>query len=211
MIDTVIFDFDGTLANTNQMIINSFKHIYNVFHEKECDEEYVISTFGEPLKLTLSRDFGKFNFEDVIACYREYQINRFNDEVTLYETVEETLEYLKDKNIKMGIATSRLRNSTISALEKFNVAKYFDVVICADDVEKHKPDKEPLMKAINELKSTPDKTLYVGDSKFDMECALNASATPALAGWQHGSHELAAKYNIKYVLEKMWDLTKIIM
>ncbi len=210
MIDTVIFDFDGTLANTNQMIINSFRHIYNVFHEKECDEKYVLSTFGETLAATLTRDFGEFNFEDVIACYRDYQKDRFNDEVTLYETVEETLEYLKNKNIKMGIATSRLRNSTVSALEKFNVAKYFDVIISADDVEKHKPDKEPLIKAINALNSTPDKTLYVGDSRFDMECAANAEVIPILAGWQHGAAELAEKYNIKYVLNKMWDLTEVV-
>lgn len=210
MINTVIFDFDGTLADTNRMIINSFNHIYTVFHEKECDEDYVKSTFGEPLTLTLSRDFGKFNFEDVIECYRDYQRDRFNDEVTLYETVEETLEYLKNKNIKMGIATSRLKNSTISALDKFDISKYFNVVISADDVEKHKPDKEPLMKAINELKSTPDKTLYVGDSKFDMECALNAGAIPALVGWQHDSDLLAAKYNILHVLKKMWDLTNLV-
>lgn len=210
MIDTVIFDFDGTLANTNQMIINSFKHIYSVFHNEECDENYVMNTFGEPLALTLTRDFGQYNFEDVIACYREYQNDRFLDEVTLYETVNDTLEYLKSKNIKIGIATSRLKNSTLSALKNFNIEKYFDVVIAADDVEKHKPDKEPLIKAINELKSSPDKTLYVGDSRFDMECAINANATPVLAGWQHGSKELAEKYSIKHVLEKMWDITKII-
>ncbi len=210
MIDTVIFDFDGTLANTNRIIINSFKHIYTVFREEECDEDYVLSTFGEPLSLTLTRDFGQFNFEDVIACYREYQKDRFNDEVILYETVVETLEYLKNKNIKMGIATSRLRNSTISALEKFDIAKYFGAVVSADDVEKHKPDKEPLIKTINMLESFSEKTLYVGDSRFDMECAINAKATPVLAGWQRGSEELAEKYKIKYVLEKMWDLTKII-
>ncbi len=210
MIDTVVFDFDGTLANTNQMIINSFKHIYSVFRKEDCDEKYVMSTFGEPLALTLSRDFGSFNFDDVIACYRDYQKDRFNDEVTLYETVAETLEYLKNKNIKMGIATSRLKNSTLPALEKFNIKKYFNAVVSADDVEKHKPDKEPLMKAINKLESTPEKTLYVGDSRFDMECAINAEATPVLAGWQHGSDELAEKYNIKHVLDKMWDITKII-
>lgn len=210
MIDTVVFDFDGTLADTNQVVINSFKHIYSVFRHEKCDEEYVMGTFGEPLALTLSRDFGKFNFEDVIACYREYQKDRFGQEVTLYDTVEETLKYLKNKNIKMGIATSRLKSSTLSALENFDVAKYFRVVISAEDVEKHKPDKEPLMKAIEGLESTPGKTLYVGDSKFDMECAINAKATPALAGWQHGSEELAAKYGIEYVLYKMWDLTEII-
>lgn len=210
MIDTVLFDFDGTLANTNQVIINSFKHISNVFRKEECSDEYVVNTFGEPLGLTLERDYGEFNFEDVMACYREYQESRFIDEVFLYETVEETLEFLKNKNIKLGIVTSRMRNSTLSALEKFNIKKYFDVFVCADDVEKHKPDKEPLIKAINELKSTTENTLYVGDSKFDIECALNAGVTPVLAGWQHGSKELIEKYNVKYVLEKMYDITNLL-
>jgi len=210
MIDTVIFDFDGTLADTNQMIINSFKHVYSVFLQKECSEEYIMSTFGEPLELTLTRDFEKFSYEDVVSRYRDYQKDRFNQEVTLYETVEDTLKYLKNKNIKLGIATSRLKNSTVSALETFNIAKYFDVIVSADDVTKHKPDKEPLMKAINELKSTTEKTLYVGDSKFDMECAINALATPVLVGWQLNSNALAKKYNIKHVLEKMWDLTNLI-
>ena len=91
MIDTVIFDFDGTLADTNQLIINSFKHIYDKFHEGECNECYILSTFGEPLELTLKRDFGNFDFEEVIANYREYQVDRFEKEVRLYDTVEETL------------------------------------------------------------------------------------------------------------------------
>lgn len=210
MIDTIIFDFDGTLANTNQMIINSFRHIYSSFLEEECSEEYIMSTFGEPLELTLRRDFGKFPFEDVIDAYRNYQRDRFNQEVTLYETVEETLKYLKSKNIKLGIATSRLRHSTVSALENFNINCYFDSVVSADDVQKHKPDKEPLMKVITELNTTADRTLYVGDSKFDMECAINASTTPVLVGWQSNSRELAEKYNIKHVLDKMWDITKLI-
>ncbi|MFA9422328.1 MAG: HAD-IA family hydrolase [Sedimentibacter sp.] len=210
MIDTVIFDFDGTLANTNQMIINSFKYIYLKFLQKECGEEYIMSTFGEPLKITLGRDFEKFNYLEVISAYRDYQSERFNEEVTLYETVEETLEYLKNKDIKMGIVTSRLRNSTISALETFNISKYFDVIVAADDVEKHKPDKEPLIRAINELKGTTENTLYVGDSKFDMECAINAITTPVLVGWQLNSSILAENYKIKNVLEKMWDLTSLI-
>jgi pyrophosphatase PpaX len=88
--------------------------------------------------------------------------------------------------------------------------KYFQVVISADDVTKHKPDKEPLIKAISELNSTPENTLYVGDSKFDMECAINAGVSPVLVGWQKNSEELAAKYNVKHVIDKMWDLTKII-
>lgn len=210
MITTALFDFDGTLANTNQLIINSFRHIYSSFCNKDCDEEYIMSTFGEPLNLTITRDFGEYDFEDVIAKYREYQVDRFYDEVFLYDTVPETLEFLKSKGIRLGIVTSRMKRSTLEALDKFNIKQYFDVVVTADDVEKHKPHKEPLIKAINELKTSVDKTLYVGDSKFDMECAINAETTPVLVGWQSNSDELAQKYKVKHVLEKMWDLTKLI-
>lgn len=210
MIKTLIFDFDGTLIDTNQVIINSFKHIYKVFHNKEADVDYVLSTFGEPLVLTLSRDFGQYNYDDVIKTYREYQKQRFNDEVTLYDTVTETLDYLYEKNIKMGIATSRLRTSTYDALKNFKIEKYFSSVVSADDVEKHKPDKEPAVKVLNSLNTKSSEALFVGDSKFDIECALNAQITPVLVGWHKESRELAKAYNVKYLLNQMWDLTKII-
>ncbi|WP_313344136.1 HAD-IA family hydrolase [Sedimentibacter sp.] len=210
MIDTVIFDFDGTLADTSQIVINSFKHIYSVFRNEDCDEDYVMSTFGEPLRLTLQRDFEAYDFEDVITCYREYQVERFNDEVRLYETVKETLDYLKDKNIKMGITTSRLRNSTLEAVNNFNIKKYFDAIITADDVKKHKPDKEPLIKTMELLNSKAENTLYVGDSRFDMECAINSNVIPVLCGWHKLSEELKNQYNVKYVLNKMIDIKEII-
>ncbi len=210
MIDTVIFDFDGTLADTNQLIVNSFKHIYTKYYDGKCDEDYILSTFGEPLELTLRRDFGDFEYEDVLGSYREYQTERFEKEVKLYETVEETIKHLIEKDIKIGIATSRLRDSTLSALEKFNIDKYFQVIVAADDVVNHKPDKEPLIKTIKALDSSTDKTLYVGDSRFDIECAINAQVTPVLVGWHTSSGELKEQYSINHLLDKMWDLTKLI-
>lgn len=210
MITTALFDFDGTLADTNQLIINSFKHIYSVYKNIDCSEEYILSTFGEPLHTSILRDFGSYNYEEVMSCYRDYQHDRFNKEVILYDTVPETLEYLKNRKIKMGIVTSRMRSSTLNALKNFKIDKYFDVVISADDTENHKPHKEPLLMALNKLNSSASESLYIGDSKYDMECAINAQSTPVLAGWQPNSGKLAEQYNIKYVLEKMWDLTKLI-
>jgi pyrophosphatase PpaX len=72
MIDTVIFDFDGTLADTNNLIINSFKHIYCKYYDGKCDVDYILSTFGEPLEKTLKRDFRSFKYEDVLKSYREF-------------------------------------------------------------------------------------------------------------------------------------------
>lgn len=210
MIDTVIFDFDGTLADTGPLIISSFKHIHRKFHDRVCDEEYIMSTFGEPLELTLKRDFGDFDFNHVLASYREYQNGKFKEHVKLYDTVKETLEYIENKNLKMGIATSRLRASTLSALKILNIEEYFEVVVCVDDVVNHKPDKEPLIKVVNGLESHTDKSLYVGDSKYDMESAINAQIKPVLVGWHPDFEILKEKYKVEHTLDKMWDLTDLI-
>ncbi|NLJ57840.1 MAG: HAD-IA family hydrolase [Tissierellia bacterium] len=210
MINTVIFDFDGTLADTSGLVLNSFKHIYSKYHNRKCDEEYILSIFGEPLEITLRREFADFKFEDVMTSYREYQNDKFEKDVKVFDTVIETLDYLKSNNFKLGIATSRLRASTLWALKVLKIDKYFEVLVAVDDVIKHKPNKEALIKVINQLNSSTESSLYVGDSKYDMECALNAEVTPVLVGWHSNSKSLAEEYNIKHILDKMWDLTELL-
>lgn len=209
MINTVIFDFDGTLADTNELIINSFKHIYT-YYNQAWDEDYIRSTFGEPLRLVISRDFSEYDVDVVIERYRKYQVHRFENEVFLYDTVEETLEYLHKNGIKMGIATSRSKDSAVKALKKFGINHYFQSIVAVEDVQNHKPNKEPLVKCMKELNSEFDQTLYVGDSKFDIECAINAGVVPVLVGWQSNSQELATTYEVKHVLHNMRDLLGLV-
>ncbi|MFZ7132223.1 MAG: HAD family hydrolase [Eubacteriales bacterium] len=209
MIDTVIFDFDGTIANTNNLIINSFRHIFDDYN-KPWDESYIRSTFGEPLRKVISRDFSAYDVDEVLTKYRGYQVNRFNTEVFLYPTVTQTLACLYKKRIKMGIATSRTKDSTLKALDYFNVIHYFESVVAVEDVQNHKPHKEPLLKCIKELNSKSYTTLYVGDSKFDLECAKHAGVLPILVGWHSNAQALAAEYDVKYVLNKMEDLTDLL-
>ena len=209
MLDTVVFDFDGTLADTSELIINSFQTVYKKFFGEEKPVEYISQFFGEPLKVTIEREFPQ-PFEDVFNEYREYQSGKFNNDVKLFNNAAEILQYLKSKNIKTAIVTSRMRESVIKALNYFNIDKYFDVVIAVNDTINHKPHPEPLLKAINLLGTSPDKTLFVGDSRFDMECAINSNVTPILCGWHKLSKELKNQYNIKYVLDKMIDIKKIV-
>ncbi len=210
MLDTVVFDFDGTLADTSELIINSFQTVYKKFFGEEKPVEYISQFFGEPLKVTIEREFPQ-PFEDVFNEYREYQSGKFNNDVKLFNNAAEILQYLKSKNIKTAIVTSRMRESVIKALNYFNIDKYFDVVIAVNDTINHKPHPEPLLKAINLLGTSPDKTLFVGDSRFDMECANNAGAIPVLTGWHAGSEELKNQYDIKYVINDLYEISRIIV
>ncbi|RBP61322.1 pyrophosphatase PpaX [Alkalibaculum bacchi] len=209
MITTIIFDFDGTLLETTELVKNSFKHICQVYN-KEYNEEYILSTFGEPLASVISRDYKEYDVDEVLRTYRNYQEKRFDNEVSLYDSVYETLKYLYEKEYKLGIATSRLKDSTLKALEQFDIAHFFKCIITADDVVNPKPHKEPLEKAMILLDSKPKETMYVGDASIDMICAQNAGVLPALVGWQSNSIELAKEHGIKHLLSTMKDLISIV-
>lgn len=209
MIDTVVFDFDGTLADTSELIINSFQTVYKKFLGEEKPVEYIMETFGEPLKVTIEREFTQ-PFDDVFKEYRKYQSERFKDDVRLFDNALETLQYLKSKNIKTAVVTARMRESVLNALKDFGIDKYFDVVIAIEDTANHKPHPEPLLKAINLLSTNPNKVLFVGDSKFDMECANRAGAIPVLIGWHAGADILKKQYDVKYVVNDLYEITKLI-
>lgn len=205
MIDTVIFDFDGTLANTGPLIVKSFQNIYKKYYGVEKPEEYILSTFGEPLKVTIEREFQE-PYDEVFKAYRKYQDDNFEKEVKLFPGVKETLIELKNRNIKMGVVTARMRESTLFALEMLGILKYFDVVVAVDDTINHKPHPEPLIKAMDMLKTNNKQTLFVGDSRYDMECADNAHTFSALCAWHNGYEDLVNQYNVTYVLNNMFDL-----
>lgn len=209
MLDTVIFDFDGTLADTSGLVINSFQTVYKKFHGEEKPVEYISKFFGEPLKVTLEREFTQ-PLEEVMKEYREYQVSRFNDDVKLFNNTREILQYLKSKNIKTAIVTSRMKFSVEQALRDYDIDKYFDVVIAIEDTKNHKPHPEPLWKAIDYLNTSADKVLFVGDSKFDIECAINANVTPVLVAWSIEVEKLKNQYNIKHVIDDFSYIEKLI-
>ena len=209
MIDAVVFDFDGTLADTSELIIKSFQTVYKKFLGEEKPEEVIRGFFGEPLKVTIKREFPQ-SYEEVFKEYRQYQSERFDTYVRLFDNAKKTLKYLKSKNIKTAVVTSRIRESVINAMKTFNIEKYFDEVVAVNDTVNHKPHPEPLIKAIGLLNVSADRVLFAGDSRFDMECAVRAGITPVLAGWHTGSDELAKQYNVKYVINNLYEITGLI-
>ncbi len=74
---TVLFDLDGTLLDTNKMIIESWKHTHRTLRQIEKDEAEIVATFGEPLRQTLEKEFPDIPFDDSAKVYREYQTARF--------------------------------------------------------------------------------------------------------------------------------------
>ena len=168
-IKNILFDLDGTLLDTNELIIQSFQHTYQRHLNKQVDKEEIIKNFGEILKITLDREFGEAG-EEAIKTYRNFQVENFEKLIAIHEGVKEGVIELHRQGYKLGIVTSRLNDSAIRGLNHFGLKDYFECIIGADDTDKHKPDPTPAFLALKELGGKVEETLFVGDSPFDVLC-----------------------------------------
>lgn len=210
MIDTIIFDFDGTLINTNDVIIAAWQHTYRKYLNCEKPVEHITKCFGEPLLITMAREFPGVEPEESAEVYRKHQRDRADELVKLFPGIVDMLKVLKEKGFKLGIVTSRTGESTDFYLNKFGIADYFDGVVSCDDTDKHKPDPEPLLLGLKKLGAEKDCTLMIGDSPFDMKCANNAGVRTVLVDWRiAGSEEQLSRCRVDYFIKEPMELLEI--
>ena len=183
MIDTVLFDFDGTIMDTNDVIIGSWQHVYNTLRGEDGDMEYILSTFGEPLELSMENSFPEVPMEESVQIYRDWHHENFMDMIKLFPGIEEMLKEVRTRGYKTGIATSRLRKSLNMGLDKYDLKQYFDVIVAVEDVEAAKPAPDMIYKVLDMLDSKPETAIMVGDSRLDIACARNAGVPSVLVGW----------------------------
>ena len=211
-IDTVIFDFDGTVMDTNNVILNSWQHTFRTLENREEKPETIIKTFGEPLELTMKNFFPDVPVEESIAIYRSYHYDNFGKLISVFPGMKELIQELKDKNYKLGLVTSRLRKTTMQGLEAYGLLPYFEVIVTADDTTKHKPDPEPLNIALEKLGAAPEHSVMVGDTMFDILCARNAGVKSVLVSWSMAvtEEEKNGPDRPDYISEKAEDLKEIL-
>lgn len=215
MIDTVLFDFDGTIMDTNDVIIGSWQHVYKTLRGEEGDLEYILSTFGEPLEYSMETSFPEVSVDESVKIYRDWHRERFLDMIKLFPGVREMLQEVKARGYKTAIASSRLRFTLNQGLDKYDLGKYFDTVVAVEDAENGKPAPDIVLNTLERLDSKPETSIMVGDSRLDILCAHNAGVPAVLVGW---SATLAGKTKEDFpqgeapdfIIDKPSDLLDII-
>lgn len=212
-IDTVLFDFDGTVMNTNDVIINSWQHTFRTLENREEDEAKIIATFGEPLQVTMEKLFPNVPVEESIQVYRSYHYDNFGELISLFPGMKELIAELKKRGYKLGMVTSRLRRTTEQGMEKYGIMEYFDTVVTADDTDKHKPDPEPINIALEKLGSVSEKSIMLGDTMFDILCAKNAGVKSVLVSWAMAvsEEEKTGPNRPDYIIDQANDLLKLLI
>ena len=184
MINTVLFDFEGTLVNTNDVIIASWQHTYKHYRGREEDVDKITACFGEPLLITMAREFPEVAPEESAEVYRQFQQQNAHLLVKIFPGIVDLLKALKEAGYRMGIVTSRTRESALRYMDMFGITEYFEAMVTCDDTTVHKPNPEPILLGLEKMGITKDEAIMIGDSPFDIKCANNAGVKSVMVDWR---------------------------
>ena len=207
----VIFDVDGTLLDTEKIIIKSFEHAFKKeLPDIKLTQEEKISFIGPTLKQTFEKyTKDQTKIEKLIQTYRAYNKELHDQGVKAFEHAETTLITLKKQGIKLAIVSSKIKKMVEEGLKQNNLLQYFDVLVCADDVTNHKPHPEPLLKAMTQLNTATEATIYIGDHPYDIVAAKRAGMKSCLV--EYSAHlNTALKENPDYVIESLDQVVYLI-
>jgi len=179
---TVLFDFDGTIADTLPFCFTAFRSTFSTFLQKEYSDENIVSLFG-PTEIEMIRAEipGGHHEEAIEHFYRVY-----TEEQRRVQNPPKILQMVRmfhQTGIKMGIVTGKGKRSADISIELLQLQPYFSVVITGDDVEKPKPDPEGIHKALAAIGETADKVWFVGDSDADIWAAKAAGISAVGVNW----------------------------
>lgn len=175
MIKAILFDLDGTLLNTNELIYNSFCHTFRYVLNMELSKDKITSLYGKPLEYSFSQyTKDKEVLNKMIVEYRSYNAIHHDEMCKPFDGVVELLETLKEKCIKIGIVTSKRGEVAKRGMELGGIIDFMDVIVSPELTEKHKPEAEPALKACEILNIKPEEAIMVGDATYDLLCGKAA-------------------------------------
>jgi pyrophosphatase PpaX len=179
---TVLFDLDGTLVDSGAIILASFKHAAKTVLARDVEDEQIAALVGGSNLYDQMAVLDASRVDELVRVYREH--NRpLHDELQAFQGVEELVATLSAEGRKLGIVTAKGRATVDLAFGVIDLEPYFDVVVTADMTERHKPDPEPVLKALELLESEPSEAAFVGDSPFDVGAGKAAGVFTVAVSW----------------------------
>lgn len=208
--DAVLFDLDGTLIDTNELIVTSFQHVFRTRLGLEVPPQEIYRFFGEPLHTTMAR-FDPERADDLTEAYREFNQSVHDRLVRRFPGVSEAVAALHQAGIRLGVVTSKYTPLARRGLAVCGLEAHFPVVVGVDQTERHKPEPDPALRALELLGVDPGpRVLMVGDSPLDLRCGRAAGCRTAAVGWALDREALAAGAP-DYWLERPADLVALVL
>jgi pyrophosphatase PpaX len=206
--DPVLFDLDGTVVDTVELIVESFRHATRTVLGRELPDTHILAGVGQTLRAQMER-LSVEHAQELYDVYREYNHRRHDELIRGYEGIEEALRELRAAGRRLGLVTSKSRDTTQMAFRAVGLAEHFDAVVTASDTAEHKPAPGPLLLCLDLLEAAPDRAIYIGDSPFDIQAGAAAGMATAAVAWGVFGREALLEARPDHWLERPHDLVAL--
>lgn len=205
-IAAVLFDLDGTLVDSLPLIRQTY---FRVFQEMDIPwgDSDVMKMIGLPL-VQIAREFaGEERAESFVTTYREYYGLEHDHYTKSYPGTQDVLAQLHRLGYRLGVVTSKSREVSLRSLDYLDLSRYLEVVVAAQDVNTHKPEPGPVLKALEVMGLEPNQAVYVGDSPFDLLAGRRAGVKIVGVTWGMAAREELAGHEPELLIDRWEELT----
>ena len=179
-----LFDLDGTLIDSTELILESFHHTRLHHFGDRLPDAHWVRTFGTPLRDvfgSMARD--SEHAARMITTYVDFNMLHHDEKIRPFHGIRPVLEALRSRGSRLAVVTSKIGNHARRGLEVAGLGNLFEFVVGAEDVRCGKPAAEPIRTALTRLNCEPQDAVMVGDSPHDIEASHASGTTAAAIGW----------------------------
>ena len=210
----IILDFDGTLADTRGLIVQTMQQTIASLGLEPRTDEQCASMIGLPLKqaftdlIPMTDAMG----EHCVDTYRQiFNENNAAYTIPTFPNVLETLRLLSQKGYTLTIASSRSHRSLMEFVVNMDLQEVLSYVLGADDVTQAKPNPEPVLKTLEKYGCTPDEALVVGDTWYDIEMGRRAGVRTCGVTYGNGTREELLNAGADFLIDDFEELKSILV
>jgi len=206
----VVFDLDGTLVDTIGLIVASYQHTFTTVLGAAQDEVRIRGWIGQPL-IRAFEEVSPKHADELYANYLEWNHANTVRLIRRYPGVDAILATLVAAGVEVAVATSKLGAPARTALRLAGLQQHVGVLVTIEDTDRHKPDPQPLLHALQQVGASPEQAVYVGDAVVDIAAARNAGMAAIGVTWGAGAREAVLEARPDVVADTVEELLTVLL
>lgn len=208
----LLFDGDGTLIDTHDMILESMHYTLNEGEGMDLSESELMVGVGTPLfdQMLHFTNGDKAKATELVRIYREHNEAHHDERIRAFEGTADALGRLREAGFSLGVVTSKRHELAERGFRLSGILDFFDAFVGADDWPEHKPKPGPILHACDLLGLDPARCLYIGDSPYDIQAGNAAGCRTVAVSWGMFPVDTLKAENPTFTIDSLSELADLL-